>query len=102
MDVTAVHGAFLVGYAYSKLGPTRTFFGVELGIVEGKEAVNEFPFTLGHPQYKGAIIFLFGLWSTFSHTPELTILTGIWIISFMIQLIVEVGPAGSTAVPVSQ
>jgi hypothetical protein len=98
----AVLGAFLVGYAYSKLGPTRTFFGVELGVIEGEETVNEFPFTLGHPQYKGAIIFLFGVWCAFRHTAELTILTGIWIVSFMLQIMVEAAPVVETVAQVSQ
>jgi protein-S-isoprenylcysteine O-methyltransferase Ste14 len=86
-------GAFLAIYAYSKLGLTRTFFGVELGLVDGGKSVDEFPFTLGHPQYKGASLFVLGLWLAFKHKLELTVVTGIWIVSFMVQLMIEAEPA---------
>jgi hypothetical protein len=92
-----VLGAFLVGYSYAKLGTLRTFFGRELGLVGG-DLVAEFPFTLGHPQYQGAIILILGIWFAFKHNLELTVITGLWVVSVMVQLMVEAPPAaGPTA-----
>jgi uncharacterized membrane protein YwaF len=53
-------GAYIVGYAYAKLGPTRTFFGTELGAIDAADPILEFPFRLGHAQYKGIIMLLLG------------------------------------------
>jgi hypothetical protein len=89
-----IFGAFLIGYGYAKLGPVKTFFGRELGIVSGP-LVTEFPFSLGHPQYKGAIILILGIWFAFKHNLELTIITGLWIVSVMVQLMIEAPPAAS-------
>ena len=87
-------GMFLIGYAYSQLGTTRTFFGVELGVIEKREYTG-FPFSLGHAQYKGCIFFLLGVWCAFRHTHELTAMTGVWIVSFLVQMLIETGPAGN-------
>ncbi|KAK8894472.1 hypothetical protein M9Y10_022906 [Tritrichomonas musculus] len=84
-------GIFLIGYTFSKLGITRTFFGAELGVVDDVK-YEGFPFSLGHAQYKGFIILILGIWFAFGHTHELTATTGFWIVSFMVQMLIETGP----------
>jgi hypothetical protein len=82
-------GAYIVGYDYSKLGPTRTFFGAELGATDATDPIPDFPFNLGHAQYKGIVMLLLGAWFAFMPTPELTTITGVWVLSYMVQVIVE-------------
>lgn len=84
-------GGYLVGSAYSKLGKEKTFFGRELNGLDHKD-MECFPFSIGHAQYKGCIIMILGFWFAFRHTHELTAMTGVWIISFMIQMAVETPP----------
>jgi hypothetical protein len=86
-------GAYIVGYSYSKLGRTRTFFGAELGLVEDAELINEFPFNLGHAQYKGVIVLLLGVWFAFIHTAELASITGLWVLAYLVQVLVESIPS---------
>lgn len=88
-------GIFIIGYAYSRMGTTRTFFGQELGLVEDEQLIEGFPFSLGHAQYKGFIILLLGIWFAFRHTHELTAMTGVWIISFLVQMLIETPQQGS-------
>lgn len=88
-------GLFLIGYAYNRMGTKRTFFGQELGVIEDEEPIEGFPFSLGHAQYKGFIILLLGIWFAFRHNHELTAMTGIWIISFLVQMLIETPPHGS-------
>jgi len=85
-------GVFLFGYAFLKLGKDRTFFGQELGTVEPK-AYNEFPFSLGHTQYKGVMLSIFGLWLLFRPSHELTAVTGFWILTLCLQMYIESGPS---------
>ena len=98
-------GIFLIGYSYFKLGPIRTFFGYEMGKVNDMK-IQSFPFNLGHVQYKGFIILLFGLWFSCNHTHELTAITGFWIVSFLVQMWVETceshGSATQAPTPWSQ
>ena len=84
-----VLGGFLIAYSYKKMGIKRTFFGVELGVIEDDVKIESFPFNLGHVQYKGFIILLLGLWLSCKHSHELTIVTGFWILSFMVQMYIE-------------
>lgn len=91
-------GLFLIGYSYSKLGITRTFFGAELGVVDDAK-YEGFPFSLGHSQYKGFVILILGLWFAFGHTHELTATTGFWIISFMVQMLIETQPGAKPPSP---
>lgn len=87
-------GGYLVISTYIKLGKKGTFFGRQYKIYTELE-LKEFPFSLGHAQYKGCIIMLLGWWFAFKHTHELTGMTGLWIISIMIQMAVET-PEGLT------
>jgi protein-S-isoprenylcysteine O-methyltransferase Ste14 len=84
-------GAVLLGSGYARLGPLRTFFGREFGLVGG-DPVASFPFTLAHPQYKGAILLIVGIWLAFRNNLELTAVTGIWVLSFLVQVFVEEPP----------
>jgi hypothetical protein len=87
-------GIFLLGYSTWQLGIVRTFFGVELGVADDVQPIRTFPFSLSHAQYKGAVILLLGIWFAFHHTIPLTVNTGVWIIAFLLQMIVESQPAG--------
>lgn len=86
-------GLFLVGYSYTKLGMVRTFFGAELGVVE-EESYHGFPFSLGHAQYKGMVLLVFGIWCAFHPTHEITALTGIWTVALCIQMFIETPEGG--------
>jgi hypothetical protein len=88
-------GAYIIGYASAKLGLRRTFFGAELGVTDAADPIAEFPFNIGHAQYKGAIMLLLGAWFAFTPTVELTSVTGAWVLSYMVQVIVESCPSSA-------
>jgi isoprenylcysteine carboxyl methyltransferase (ICMT) family protein YpbQ len=90
-------GIAILVMSIRQLGVVRTFFGVELGVVDDAQPIQTFPFSLGHPQYKGAVILLLGIWFAFHHTVPLTFNTGVWIVAFLLQMIVESQPAGRRA-----
>ena len=85
-------GVFLFGYGFLKLGKDRTFFGTELGTVE-PEIYDEFPFSLGHTQYKGMLLAVFGMWLLFHPSHQLTAITGFWIITLCVQMYIESSPS---------
>lgn len=93
-------GGYLVISTHIKLGKKGTFFGREYKIYA--EELTGFPFSIGHAQYKGCIIMLLGWWCAFKHTHELTGMTGLWIISIMIQMTVETPPGMTVPTPKPQ
>jgi hypothetical protein len=97
-----VIGISILGYTTWRLGIARTFFGAELGVVEDAQPIQTFPFSLGHAQYKGAVMLLLGIWFAFHHTVPLTLNTGVWIVAFLLQMIVESRPAGKRDIPPSK
>lgn len=82
-------GSFLLFYSTKKIGIDRTFFGEQLGTLEGTEHETSFPFSLNHCMYKGELLIVFGFWSLFYASKELTGVTGTWICLLMIQMYIE-------------
>ncbi|EAY10464.1 hypothetical protein TVAG_483740 [Trichomonas vaginalis G3] len=82
-------GSYLTFYSTKKIGIDRTFFGEQLGTLEGKEHETSFPFSLNHCMYKGELLLVFGFWSLFYPSKELTFVTGTWICLLLIQMYIE-------------
>lgn len=81
-------GAYLLTYATAKLGLKRTCFGAEYNETTVPE-YETFPFTLVHPQYKGMLLLIFGIWTLFNYSHEFTATAGIWIICLCFQMLFE-------------
>ena len=83
-----IPGALLVGYSTLMLGEKRTLFGLEFGTVND-DKIEVFPFTMGHPQYKGLILCIIGLWCAFHPTFALTFTTAAFVLAVMLHIVFE-------------
>ncbi|OHS93572.1 hypothetical protein TRFO_40157 [Tritrichomonas foetus] len=83
-----IPGIALVAYSTYLLGQQGTFYGIELGTIE-KRHIDEFPFTLGHPQLKGLILVILGLWCGFKPEFELTFVTATYVVAIMVHILFE-------------
>jgi hypothetical protein len=84
----ALIGQFLSLIVIFKLGTVKLFYGWELEIVNERR-LTEFPFLVGHPQYKGLILSVFGCWCAFRPTIRFTIATTVWIAGYFFLIVVE-------------
>jgi hypothetical protein len=86
-------GQLLSYLVMHKLGPVRAWYGWELSLVSG-ERLTEFPFQVGHAQYKGLILCVFGVWCMVNPTLKFTVMTTIWIAMYFYITLVETTPSG--------
>jgi uncharacterized membrane protein HdeD (DUF308 family) len=86
-------GHFLSFSVMRKLGRVRASYGWELSLFSGDRITN-FPFQIGHAQYKGLILAVFGSWCMFQPTPQLTAVTAVWLAMYFFITVVESFPSG--------
>jgi hypothetical protein len=91
LDVNPVCGfsGIYFGVPYAQIGSIGTFFGPELGVVEDQGLIDEFSFNLGHAQNKATITLLLGVWFAFVDNAKIGSITGLCVLSCLVQIIVE-------------
>ena len=77
----------------SRLGQSRVYYGVELGVEEFK-LYTGFPFDIGHSQYKGCILCILGFLLAFKPSKLLIQGSIVWIVCYLLLSIVESYPYG--------
>ena len=86
-------GQYLNSTVYKKLGKVRTYYGYEFGVVD-LEMLTGFPFTFGHPQYKGSILTVLGGYFLVNNNSRITISCMLWIVCYFFIIAVESTPHG--------
>ena len=87
-------GQYLNSTVYKLLGETGVYYGVELGIIKNPKKLTGFPFNIGDPQYKGAMLTALGAWFLFQSTFEVNIIALSWVLSYFYIIMVENTPCG--------
>mgnify|MGYP001058354246 FL=1 len=83
-----IPGLALFGYSSYLLGLEGTFYGREFGTVTDPK-IEEFPFNIGHPQLKGLLLSILGIWCAFHPTFELTFVTMFFATSIFLLILIE-------------
>lgn len=81
-------GQYLNEVVYNVLGDSGVYYGNEIGNVKPK-MISGFPFTIGDPMYKGALLTVLGWFFAMNTTREIIIICVPWIIAYFTQVIIE-------------
>ncbi|EAY21459.1 hypothetical protein TVAG_198980 [Trichomonas vaginalis G3] len=81
-------GQYLNEVVYNVLGDSGVYYGNELKTSKPKN-ISGFPFTMGDPMYKGAILTVLGWFFAMNTTRDIIIICVPWMIAYFTQVIIE-------------
>lgn len=81
-------GQYLNQLVYATIGEAGVYYGYELKTIKPR-IINYFPFTLGDPQYKGAILTVIGGFLCINTTRDLIIIDITWMFCYFSGLVIE-------------
>jgi hypothetical protein len=86
-------GQYLNYVVYRRLGKVRAYYGWELSLFNGP-MFTDFPFNIGHAQYKGLMLSIFGTFCLCNPTDRMGVVTTLWIGIYFFMTLFESFPSG--------